>query len=83
MIAFHRDTKRPQPIPIVLGEGRGTLAFFGLFSIGFFGRDFIQTDRGLKHQQNVKSMFSNILHDTGDLLAFDHRFVDGLAPAAV
>ena len=41
-------------------------------------RDLVQADRSLKHQQHVKPMLADIVHDAGDLLAFDYRLMDRL-----
>ena len=80
VLTLDGNPQRTQKIHIVLGEGRTIYATFRarFRVIGLLGRHLVQTDRRLQHQQHVEPVPPYILHNAGDLLALNDRFVDGL-----
>lgn len=38
----------------------------------------VQPNRRFQHQQDVKALLTDVLHDLGDLLGLGNRFMDGL-----
>jgi hypothetical protein len=76
VFAFDGDAEGAEEVDVVLGEGCavggkfrsvGVLAFF----------NFVEADGGFEHEEYIKSVLANILHDTRDLFAFDDGLVDG------
>src|ERR1700733_6010519 len=47
--------------------------------VGALCGNFIQADRSFEHEKHIESIFPNVLHHTGDLLALNDRLMDGLA----
>ena len=79
-VAFDGDAEGAEEVEVVAREGSvlgGAVA--GLAGGSFFFVDFIEADGGLEHQQDVEAVFADVLHHSGDLLAFNDRFVDSLS----
>lgn len=76
-IAFHRYTERLEEVQVVLGERAIFCRRFFIPSL--FRTHFIQTDGRLQHEQHIKAVFPDILHNPGNLFALDDRLVNGLS----
>ncbi len=81
VFTLDRNPKGAQKIHIILGEGRTFNPAFRawLCLIGLLRRNFVQADRRLQHQQHIEAVPPYVLHNSRDLLALNHRFVDRLA----
>jgi len=76
VFAFDGDAEGAEEVDVVLGEGGAVggdlrsvrvLAFF----------HFVEADGGFEHEEYIKPVLANILHDTRDLFAFDNGLVNG------
>jgi hypothetical protein len=73
---FDRDAEGAEKVYVILGERGAVLGTLSGFSVLAF-LHFVQANGGLEHQQDVKPVLANILHDTGDLLTFDDGLMNG------
>ena len=76
-----RDTQGAQKVYILRVKSLiswGIFVRWGLQFGGWLLFYLIQANRRFQHQQNIKALLANVLHDLGDLLGLGNRFMDGL-----
>jgi hypothetical protein len=77
---FHRDAEGAQKVYILRVKcfvcGR-TFIHGRLELRGWLLFHFVQANRCLQHEQYIKPLFSDVLHNFRDLLRFGNRFVNG------
>jgi hypothetical protein len=76
VFAFDGDAQGAEEVYVVLGERSAVFRDFG--SLGVLALfDFVEANGGFEHQEDVEPVLANVLHDTGDLFAFDDGLMDG------
>ena len=78
---FYRDAQGAQKVYILRIERLISMSIFVHGGFQFGGRllfYLVQANRRFQHQQHIKALLADVLHDLRDLLGLGNRFMDGL-----
>ena len=80
VLSVYGDAQLAKEAEIVLGEGLlGAVAGGDFDGRVLFGGEVVEGDGGFKHEHHIEAVTTDVLHDTGDVLALGDRLIDGLA----